>query len=134
MKGRVNKREAGDLRRHRAHYDVTVMKYRVFTVPVHTGSVGLKLQDTFKSGYSKFVLKITQSQVTEWRRKCAQTTTAILSWHVQNSVVTDLLEYQSKEMDLVNFQVRMLLLMVASSNGNIFRVTGHLCGEFTGHR
>ena len=23
---------------------------------------------------------------------------------------------------------------MASSNGNIFRVTGHLCGEFTGHR
>ena len=25
-------------------------------------------------------------------------------------------------------------LMMTSSNGNIFRVTGHLCGEFTGHR
>ena len=25
------------------------------------------------------------------------------------------------------------LSMMASSNGNIFRVTGHLCGEFTGH-
>ena len=25
-------------------------------------------------------------------------------------------------------------IMMASSNGNIFRVTGHLCGEFTGHR
>ena len=24
------------------------------------------------------------------------------------------------------------LFMVTSSNGNIFRVTGHLCGEFTG--
>ena len=24
--------------------------------------------------------------------------------------------------------------MTTSSNGNIFRVTGHLCGEFTGHR
>ena len=26
------------------------------------------------------------------------------------------------------------LTMMTSSNGNIFRVTGHLCGEFTGHR
>ena len=26
------------------------------------------------------------------------------------------------------------LLMMASSNGNIFCVTGHLCGEFTDHR
>ena len=24
--------------------------------------------------------------------------------------------------------------MMMSSNGTIFRVTGHLCGEFTGHR
>ena len=24
--------------------------------------------------------------------------------------------------------------MMTSSNGNIFRVTGHFCGEFTGHR
>ena len=23
---------------------------------------------------------------------------------------------------------------MTSSNGNIFRVTGHLCGKFTGHR
>ena len=28
----------------------------------------------------------------------------------------------------------LLLLMMTSSNGNIFRVTGHLCGEFTGPR
>ena len=26
------------------------------------------------------------------------------------------------------------VIMMASSNGNIFRVTGPLCGEFTGHR
>ena len=25
-------------------------------------------------------------------------------------------------------------IMITSSNGNIFRVIGHLCGEFTGHR
>ena len=24
--------------------------------------------------------------------------------------------------------------MMTSSNGNIFRVTGHLCGEFIGHQ
>ena len=28
----------------------------------------------------------------------------------------------------------MYIFMMTSSNGNIFRVTGHLCGEFTGHR
>ena len=30
--------------------------------------------------------------------------------------------------------VRINLRMMTSSNGNIFRVTGHLCGEFTGPR
>ena len=29
---------------------------------------------------------------------------------------------------------QMYFLMMTSSDGNIFRVTGHLCGEFTGHR
>ena len=28
----------------------------------------------------------------------------------------------------------MFVPMMTSSNGNIFRVTGRLCGEFTGHR
>ena len=29
---------------------------------------------------------------------------------------------------------QLAALMMTSSNGNFFRVTGHLCGEFTGHR
>ena len=32
------------------------------------------------------------------------------------------------------FIVRWTLITMTSSNGSIFRVTGHLCGEFTGHR
>ena len=32
------------------------------------------------------------------------------------------------------FKYRRGLIMMTSSNGNIFRVTGHLCGEFTSHR
>ena len=30
--------------------------------------------------------------------------------------------------------IHMMFAMMTSSNGNIFRVTGPLCGEFTGHR
>ena len=30
--------------------------------------------------------------------------------------------------------INLLCIMMTSSNGNIFRVTGPLCGEFTGHR
>ena len=33
---------------------------------------------------------------------------------------------------LVTSRVRIMANMMTSSNGNIFRVTGHLCGEFTG--
>ena len=32
------------------------------------------------------------------------------------------------------YQWWWVILMMTSSNGNIFRVTGHLCGEFTSHR
>ena len=35
---------------------------------------------------------------------------------------------------LPNHTSGILGVMMASSNGNIFRVTGYLCGEFTGHR
>ena len=30
--------------------------------------------------------------------------------------------------------IRNQVIVMKSSNGTIFRVTGHLCGEFTGHR
>ena len=39
------------------------------------------------------------------------------------------------QLDLCNsLQERLYAVMMTSSNGNIFRVTGLLCGEFTGHR
>ena len=31
-----------------------------------------------------------------------------------------------------NSGVDLVHIMITSSNGNIFQVTGHLCGEFTG--
>ena len=36
--------------------------------------------------------------------------------------------------DKLDLDVWISVVMMASSNGNIFRVTGHLCGEFTGDR
>ena len=32
------------------------------------------------------------------------------------------------------FDVFVFIILISSSNGNIFRVTDHLCGDFTGHR
>ena len=50
-------------------------------------------------------------------------------WHLQNP---------NKEMRLGSFywqrRARPALSMMTSSNGNVFRVTGPLCGEFTGLR
>ena len=34
----------------------------------------------------------------------------------------------------LNYHYEIRHYMMKSSNGNIFRVTGHLCGEFTGPR
>ena len=52
-----------------------------------------------------------------------------MSLHNHNSVrgITGML-------NLLCWWVETLHNMMTSSNGNIFRVTGHLCGEFTGPR
>ena len=45
------------------------------------------------------------------------------------------ISYTSHNMSMALSSIVLLLLyhhMMTSSNGNIFRVTGHLCGEFTG--
>ena len=47
---------------------------------------------------------------------------------VLNKAVEYLEKYR-KYSSLISYPI-----MMTSSNGNIFRVTGHLCGEFTGHR
>ena len=73
-----NTRIAGDLRRHRAHYDVTVL---------------------------------TVHQIQPYVRKCIR-----------------------RVGDTAQLWTPHYLCMMTSWNGNIFRVTGHLCGEFTGPR
>ena len=35
---------------------------------------------------------------------------------------------------MYHFMIEVILSMMTSSNGNIFRVTGHLCGEFRAQR
>ena len=40
----------------------------------------------------------------------------------------------SKPAQLFTKPVPWKVFMITSSNGNIFRVTGHMCGEFTGNR
>ena len=83
INGWVNNREASDLRRYRAHYDVTVM----------TGS------------YHEKMISFINTYVASWF----------------------LTENNSISTDRTN-------LMMTSWNGSIFRVTGPLWRESTGHR
>ena len=59
-----------------------------------------------------------------WAASRSRATAPLLSYHISN----------------IGDEVRALswfwprFFMMTSSNGNIFRVTGHLCGEFTGLR
>ena len=52
--------------------------------------------------------------VIESQRNFAHTRAAVLSWHAQNKAV-----------------MQSIICMMTSSNGNTFRVAGHLCEEFT---
>ena len=57
------------------------------------------------------------------------------TWDFEMSVErrsTWLKKGKRKLRDTVQLIARMKLIMMTSSNGNIFRVTDHLCGEFTG--
>ena len=85
INGWVINREAGDLRRNRAHYDLTVMVWSIF-------SSSLLIEENG-------------------------------AWNLR------ILELQMNYYDCFTDRA-----MMTSSNGNIFRVTGHLCGEFTGPR
>ena len=88
--GWVNNGEAGDLRRHRVHYDVIMMSLTLL-------------------GWGSFPTLIVLNHIESM--PCMDRTVPI--W-------TDL------------SPKRPHWAMMTSSNGNIFRVTGHLCGEFTG--
>ena len=86
-----NNRDACDLRRHRTHYNVTVMFHqRKYICKCHLPNVSHCIH-------------------TQCVQRCNKTVT--------RGTLRALWEP-----------------MMTSSNGNIFRVTGHLCGEFTGSR
>ena len=61
----------------------------------------------------------------------------ICIWH-QNDIVSisdkNTVKYTAHVDDLVQDSSISIANMMTSSNGYIFRVTGHLCGEFTGPR
>ena len=83
---------------------------------------------------SKHIVCLAQYESTHWPHK------ALLAW--EDELTTN----KNKRLSISRpstccflsyYQIRHLIMMtfmMTSSNGNIFRVTGHLCGEFTGPR
>ena len=59
-------------------------------------------------------------------------------WHVSMKIWINIQSFSCKMhsggLFLPSNTLSMSENMMTSSNGNIFRVTGHLCGDFTGHR
>ena len=122
INGWVNNGEAGDLRRYRAHYVVIAMKYykavcifhRIFFID-HT-----------------VVIICDDIAYSNARRRG-------INWHditwVWPRISRVPFQYKDRLIRCRDSYHNMLVfIMMTSSNGNIFRVTGHLCGEFTGPR
>ena len=113
LKGWVNNREAGDLRHHRAHYDVTVMKVLEFHDQrfqiEHVAWPPLYYRGTLSTVYSQ-------------------------SNSFEDRVSVDFIYGYPTFKWIPVTSLKIWQLMMTSSNGNIFRVTGPLCGEFSGHQ
>ena len=106
--GWANNWDAGELRRHRAHYDVTVM------FPSKSDTWGVFVVGTrYSTCYYLYVA--TQSS--------PNVISTTMRWFriILNILLTIYLGCDT-------------MAMMTSSNGTVFRVTGYLSGEFTGHR
>ena len=56
-------------------------------------------------------------------------------WNVTGNTVNEApVKFQHDTIQTQDFGIARYSDMMTSSNGNIFRVSGPLCGEFTGHR
>ena len=98
----VNNRVAGDLRRYRAHYDVTVMQD--CNIRRHQFTY-----ENFPVTLSIYPVKVTHLVLT--------------------------MKLPTKLWWILNIcPYKPCSHMMTPSNGNIFRVTDPLCGEFNGHR
>ena len=109
--GWANYRDAVDLRRHRAHYDLTVMRtstIRCICWPSNRNILVIS-HEPFRA---KFIF---------------MKHTNIYIYPIIYLPAVTLLKQ-------LNFFLVDVAIMMTSSNGNILRVTGPLYGEFIGHR
>ena len=111
--GWANNRYAGDLRRHRAHNDVTVMRC-IYCTDIHH----VDMSDDITWDMTEIVAI--------GRKK----------WHITsgNNCVSAACGSRIGLRDVLSVHVSISRhIMMTSSKGNTFRGTGPLCGEFTGH-
>ena len=180
----VNSREDGDLRRHRAHYDIIVTDCPVCPHMISSSCLTWATQTSkipsaicltchhivpkataakgrTSTGAAKYE-GLVESAIGGWKRcKRGVQVTAWSNGTIQdrtdyfcNTVIKALYNMQCHTICAKDYAHSCLLFllwfatclfahiikvdswhfMMTSSNGNIFRFTGHLCGEFTGPR
>ena len=105
INGWVNNREAGDLRRHRAYHHVIVMKLPYFN----------EAEWRIYGSVNIYFFQLMACRL-------------IAAMPLSEPVKTYCLQGTGWNSEMFHIH------MMTSFNGNIFRVTGHLCGELTGHR
>ena len=123
--GWVNNREGGDLRRHRAHYDVIGMKSLFPENPCLFHILSLLLG---QNSWKKFFV----NRITVWNSHFLTNLTYIYLICLYFILAMFRVSTDYEVWEVFPSKVDYLIIMMKSSNGNIFRVTGHLCGEFTG--
>ena len=105
-------------------------KYRLsLTGTIHC----YKLCDTLTGYVSAFIISYSEKlqQYLLWYD--SRISQGNLPWFCKRNFASGNVKFAMVLQKINNFQ-QSDDTMMTSSNGNIFRVTGHLCGEFTGHR
>ena len=153
INGWVNHRETGDLRGYRAHYDITVMSALFWTGLggfLCTSRPGINVHSN--RGYPHWLPCRLIGQ-RNWERHPRQNVPAAEYWlplsytHTGADHNTHIQRWNCHKVNCACFCLFFIYIkshhiqviesawyMMTSWNGNIFRVTGHLCGEFTGPR
>ena len=136
----VNNREAGDLRRYRTHYNIIVMMLpllRTWPNDILTDDSSAQMGNQCGKGVLGILaaagicfdddgpLNIISALLPQ---RVSETLSGapILPCYTIHSL--------GRPGDSSADIYILVNTMMTSSNGSIFRVTGHLCGEFTGHR
>ena len=141
INGWINNREAGDLRRYCAHYDVSVMSNGFFKLANKQNLILCNVPSLLNQTFNNVSLVGYILYKTVWNRNvwCDVLGTnrprlPITLLYVPEYILWCVCSLCNISFNKQQRSSRWIRFMMTSSNGSIFRVTGHLCGEFTGSR